>query len=442
MVSLRPGARAARRRKLKGRLNLFQQTMLRWRDLHAYNAVHAVAIDAGLDAATIERAIAAELAHCGLTGLELDRRRGRYEYRGGPAKVSLTVTRAERVLDALAQSIEVQLNAPFADAPPLDPFRFFLVHAPDGAMLGLAYDHFVAGGDCIVTLLHAIVARCNGTQPDTPRPLLYPPTQTSLFVHNLPRLVIGLARLPALIRSARTTARPRFRDVTDGHNGYALYALVPGRYRRLAGAAKRWTVTQNDVLLALLLLAVEPFAPKRHQAARRRELAVASIMNLRGEFGDASQSAFGQFLGSLRVSHRVPPGITLEALARDVHAATSQVKREKLYLQTLLAMRYVQAAWRMMSPQQRAGFYVKSYPIWAGVSALNLNALWMREDMAVPPPVYIRGVPTGPIAPLVLATTTVGDVLYAGISYRTAAFARDDIDNMWSGLTRRLDDLP
>jgi hypothetical protein len=440
MVPCRAGV--PRRRTLKGKLNLFQATMLRWRDLHPYNAVHAVALAPQIDAATVERASADELTHCGLTGLAVDRQRGRYEYRGGPARVRVAVTRGERVLDALAQVIEVELNAPFADPPQLDPFRFFLVEAPDGRMLGLAYDHFVASGDCIMALLHAIVERSHGRPSTAPRPLLYPPTQSALFAHNLPRLLIGLARLPALIRSARRTARPRYHDVMDGHNGYALYALTAAQYRRLTSAAKRASVTQNDILLALLLLALDPFAPHRQRAPRRRELAVASIMNLRGEFGDAGQAAFGQFLGSLRVSHPVPSGVTLEALARDVHAATSQVKREKLYLQTLLAMRYVAGAWRMLAPAQRAGFYAKSYPIWAGLSALNVNALWPRDDPSTAPPLYIRGVPTGPIAPLVLAVTTVGDILYAGVSYRTAAFARHDVDRLWSGLTRRLDELP
>ena len=57
----------------------------------------------------------------------------------------------------------------------------------------------------------------------------------------------------------------------------------------------------------------------------------------------------------------------------------------------------------------------------AGLSMLNVNALWPRANEAIAPPVYIRGVPTGPLAPLVAAVTTVGDTLYAGISFRTAA---------------------
>jgi hypothetical protein len=425
---------------MKGVLNGFQRNMLRWRELHPYNAVHAVDLDAGIAAEVVTAAIAAELDRCGLTGLRVDRRRGRYEYGGNPAHVTLARVEGARRLDTLEAEIERQLNAPFSDAEPMDPFRFFLVSAPDGTMLGLAYDHFVAGGDCIIALLHAIVGRMHGVAPSGPPPMLYPPTQGRLFARNLSQLLGGLLRLPSLVRSARYTARPRYRNPRDGYNAYRLYALPAGQFGNLMRHAREWGVTLNDALLALLLDAFGPLDPKRAFAKRRRTLAVASIMNLRGEYGEAGAAAFGQFLGSLRVSHPVPAGIDLAALARDVHAETARVKREKLYLQTLLAMRYVAAMWPMLSADQRARFYAKTYPIWAGLSTLNVNALWPRAN-AAPPPVYIRGVPTGPVAPVVVAVTTVDDTLYAGISFRTAAFTRDDIDNLWSGLTRRLASL-
>jgi len=426
---------------VRGVLNGFQRNMLRWRELHPYNAVHAVALDPGATPEIVSAAIAAELERCGLTGLCVDRRRGRYEYRGGPAHVALTRVEGERMLDALQPEIERQLNTPFADSEPLEPFRFFLVVAGDGVMLGFAYDHFVAGGDCIIALLHAIAGRIQGIAPSAPRPLLYPPTQGRLFARNVGQFLCGLSRLPSLVRSARTTARPRYRDPCDGYNAYRLSVLPAAQYESLLRRAREWGVTLNAALLALLLDALGPLDPKRPAAKRRRSLAVASIMNLRGEYGDAGTAAFGQFLGSLRVSHPVPAGIDLGALARDVHAETARVKREKLYLQTLLAMRYVAAVWPMLSADQRARFYAKSYPIWAGLSTLNVNALWPRANEATPPPVYIRGVPTGPLAPLVVAVTTVGNTLYAGISFRTAAFSRDDIDHLWTGLTRRLSAL-
>ena len=413
--------------------------MLRWRDLHPYNAVHVVAIDRTLAADTVRAAIAAELERCGLTGLVLDRRRRHFEYRGGPAHVELAAVSGPAWMPLLEREIERQLNAPFEDTASREPFRFFLVDADDERMLGLAYDHFVAGGDCILMLLAAIVTRARGGAPAY-HPDLYPPTQARLFLRHLPRLVRGVARLPALVESARRTVRPRYRDATDGYNGYALRALSAEHVRRLTTAAKAWSVTVNDMFLALLLAGVDALAPKRRAAARRHELAVASIMNLRAEIGSAAATAFGQFLGSLRVTHAVPGGVTLEALARDVHAQTAAVKEGKLFLQTLLAMRYVAAVWRLLTPAQRAGFYAKSYPIWAGLSAINVNAMWPRAG-GEPVPLYIRGVPTGPLAPLVLATTTVGDLLYAGISYRTAALTRADVDQFWAALTRTLEAL-
>jgi hypothetical protein len=426
---------------VKGVLNLFQANMLRWRELHPYNAVHAVALEPPVQLPALQAAVRDELTHWGLTGLVVDRARGRYEYRGGPAQCVVARVQGGRRLETLEAEIERQLNAPFPDTPAVDPFRFFLIDADDGSMLGLAYDHFVAGGDCIIALLHAIVARAHGSPSSAPRPVLYPPTQARLFARNVAHVLGGLARLPALVRSARTTVRPRYRNARDGTNGYRLFVLPAPFYARLMRCSKAWGVTLNDALLALLLDAVAPFAPQRATAGRRRTLAVASIMNLRGEYGQTGAAVFGQFLGSLRVAHPVPDGIAFETLVRDVHAETTRVKREKLYLQTLLAMRYVATVWRALSPDQRAGFYAKTYPIWAGLSALNVNALWPRPNEAVPPPVYIRGVPTGPVAPVVLAVTTAGDTLYAGLSFRTAAFTRADIDNLWSGVRRRLDTL-
>ena len=57
---------------MKGRLNLFQAAMLRWRDLHPYNAIHVVRIDRPLDAARLQALIARQLDALGLTGFLLD----------------------------------------------------------------------------------------------------------------------------------------------------------------------------------------------------------------------------------------------------------------------------------------------------------------------------------------------------------------------------------
>ena len=144
---------------MKGRLNLFQATMLRWRELHPYNAVHVVRIDGPLDAARLRADHrAASSRHSGLTGLALDAPRARYEYAGGArAHVALRLrrrrSRSSRDHRAPRSSASSTRRSPRDGR--LDPFRFFAVDAGASFHLGLTYDHFIAGGDSIVVLLKA-----------------------------------------------------------------------------------------------------------------------------------------------------------------------------------------------------------------------------------------------------------------------------------------------
>jgi hypothetical protein len=452
-------AGAGRRRRggrLPGRLNLFQSTMLDWRAAHPYNAVHAVRIEGAFDAARLARAIERELVDSGLTGLELDGRQRRYAWRGGPAHVDVETLEAGADWQAsLAQAFERQLNAPFARDGALDPFRFFAMPLDAAFFLGLAYDHFIAGGDSIIVLLNAIARRYAG-EPVAARPLrVHPPTHLRLFLRDPLRFVRGLARTPALVASCRRTVRPRYRAIEDGYNGFLLFRLGAARYRALRDAAHGWGVTLNDALMALLLLAQDAVLGPRDMGKRRHELAVASIVNLRAAHHDDPHATFGQYLSSFRVSHPVPPGITLYELARDVHAATARVKREKLYLTTLFAMAVDRAIGRFQTREQRLASYAKSYPVGAGVSSLNVDALWQTGDRGsagdrgsgpargevAGTPTYIRGVPTGPLSPMVLAVTTCAGELWGGLSYRTSALAADDVIRIRDHVIARIDAL-
>ena len=446
-------ADAAPGRRFPGRLNLFQSTMLDWRAVHPYNAVHAVRLEGAFDATQLAGAIERELVDSGLTGLELDSKHKRYAWRGGPARVEVEIIAAGADWQAsLAQAFERQLNAPFAQDGAIEPFRFFAMPLDDAFFLGLAYDHFIAGGDSIIVLLNAIARRYAG-EPVAAAPLrLHPPTHLRLFLRDPLRFVRGLARTPGLVASCRRTVRPRYRTIDEGYNGFMLFRLGAARYRTLRDAAHGWGVTLNDALMALLLLAQDAVLGPRDMGRRRHELAVASIINLRAAHHDDPHATFGQYLGSFRVSHPVPSGISLYELARDVHVATARVKREKLYLTTLFAMAVDRAIGRFQTREQRIGIYAKNYPVGAGVSSLNVDALWKSRDrgsgigdrgsaQAAGTPTYIRGVPTGPLSPIVLAVTTCAGELWGGISYRTSAFDADDIATIRDHVVARVDAL-
>jgi len=428
--------------RLPGRLNLFQTAMLEWRDQHPYNAVHAARVARPLDPPALAAAIDAELLESGLTGLVLDRARGRYAWLGGTPSAAVEVVEPDGRgwEQAIARTFERHLNLAFTRDGALDPFRFFAVADGDAFFLGLAYDHFIAGGDAIVALLEAIAARYLGARGHATPLRRYPPTHARLFARHPLAFLRSFARFPALAASCRRTIRPRYRNIADGYNGFLLFRLVEDDYHALRGAAKRWGVTLNDALMALLLVVQDAAMPARDRRERRHELAVASIINLRSAHGDDAHDTFGQYLGSFRVSHPVPPGIALSEVAADVHRATTRVKRERLYLATLFAMAVDRQMGRLQTPQQRMAIYAKNYPVGAGVSSLDVDSLW--RDAASKPPLYVRGVPTGPLSPLVAAVTTCAERMCIGLSFRPTVISRENANALGLDLVTRIKTLP
>lgn len=419
---------------MKGRLNLFQAAMLRWRDMHPYNAVHVVTLPVALDAARIETSIRRQLEALGLTGLVLDCRRASYEWTGGAAAAPLAVLPGGADPAArVHEEMERELNRAFAPDGRIDPFRFFAVDAGTAFHLGIAYDHFVAGGDSIVRLLQRVVEDYCKLPPSAAAAMrfdLYPPGYRRLFSRQTIPLVRGLSSWRALIASCRRSVRPPYPKNGDGYNGVVFARIEGAEAARLAGTARAWAMTQNDLILAIMLKTLSPLVPERRQAKRRRDLAVGSIVNLRGDFGALAADGFAPLLGSFRVAHPVPQDMSLRDLARYVAGETSGIKRRKLYLQTLLAIGLSSAQWRFLSDQERQRFHAKNYAVWAGVTPLQLNALWPDAKTYPFRLNYVRAVATGPLSPIVVALTTLGDVIEVALSFRRAAFDRSRAERL------------
>lgn len=427
---------------MRGRLNLFQAAMLRWRGFHPYNAVHVAELPGPLDADRLAQVIADYLEALGVTGLVLDAQRRRFEFRGGRVAYDVPVLAGGAApLAVIEREMERQLNEAFAETGAFEPFRFFAVDAGRTFHLGVAYDHFLAGGDSIVALLKGIAVRYRGGRTDVPPPERYPRTYEWLFAKNFVTAHVGQYYLPSMLLRMRRAYRPRYRYGEGWTNAFASVEFPPECYRAVVTAAKRWGVTFNDLLLALVFVALSPEAPERHGQRRRRELAIASVVNIRHELAGSPDDTFGQFLSSQIVMHPAAPGTPLEAIARDIHVQTQRVKRRKLYLMTLYMLSWGAMAWPFMTAAQRKHVYAKNYPVWAGLSTLNVDALW--RDAAGDASVlhYLRAVSTGPFSPMVVAPASVGDRLHIGLSYRTAAFSGDDIARISSALLAAARDL-
>jgi hypothetical protein len=428
---------------MRGRFTLFQATMLRWRELYPYNAVHTARIDAPLDAARTVREVDAVLSARGLAGLVLDAARKRYEFAGGAPGASLEVlaggTDPARVLH---EAIERGLNVSFPADGRFEPFRFFAVDAGAWHQLGVAYDHVVAGGDSVADLLAEIVQRVRGAPlAPAPPPALYPPDTARLFARHALRMLAAVAAIPAAVAALRRSMRPRYRFGDDRRNAFASVRIVAPGVAALNRAAKAWGVTRGDLLLALVMRALAPVAGEDRRAKRRSDIGVAVIVNLRRDYGTTVRECFAPLLSSFRYAHPVPAGVSLEALARDLHRETARVRRGKLYLVTLLVLGGVGLLWPHLSPARRSRDYGKHYAAWAGLTPLDVDAIWRDAGATTAPAGYLRGVSTGPATPLIVAATTAGGALQIGLTYRPAAFTADDIARIAAALAAGAADL-
>jgi hypothetical protein len=167
---------------------------------------------------------------------------------------------------------------------------------------------------------------------------------------------------------------------------------------------------------------------------------VGCIVNLRRELGIDSARTFGLFLGSFTVTHTVPDGLCLQELARDIRQQTAVIKRRRLYLATPLELGLGRFVARFFSPERRRKFYQKNYPLWGGLTNMNLNSLW-EQSHADGLLDYLRGVSTGPATPLVFSVTTVGDHANVALSYRSTVFSPQDIESVKNCFMQHLDQL-
>ena len=427
---------------MHGRLNSFQKTMLQWNDLHPYSAVHVVQIPGTLEEARLQQAIQRTLLSRGLTNLTLDRENSMYRYEGGAARSDMKLLpEVQEPRPALFAEIEQQLNLAFDQRAPFNPFRFFVAPASNSFFLGLTYFHPVADAESVVRLIKDLADTYLEKVTAVPLPPLdlYPDGASHLLWRHS-RVFLGrLLGLPSQIGRMRQSHRPRYRDAGEQSNGFTFFSLEQEILSGLVAARKSWGVTVNDLLMSLLLKSLSPLASGRAKERKRRKISIGCIVNLRRDLS-IDPGTFGLFLGSFTVTHVVPKDISLKELAKDIGRQTLAIKDKKLYLGTTLELEFARFMLRFFSPERRTKFYPKNYPLWGGITNMNLNTLWGGSGEDAPMD-YFRGVSTGPATPLVFSVTTVRDRMNIGLSYRSTVFSKEIIQELKDRFTDYLEQL-
>ncbi len=258
---------------------------------------------------------------------------------------------------------------------------------------------------------------------------LYPARWDHLYRLRRGVLARKLVTLPSHTKAMRSACRPRYRDAFDSSNKCAFFSLSPEVLGGMIQAARSLNITLNDLLLTLLLKAVSLLTPDRARAPRRRGISLGCIVNIRKDLGMTGGRAFGLFLGSFVVHHEVPAGLDLADLARSIGGQTLRIKRSRLYLGAPLELAFGRLMISLFSEERRRKLYQKHYPLWGGLTNMNLNGLWPQMDDARPVD-YFRAVSTGPVTPLVVSLTTVGRLANVGLTYRSTVFDAPEIERI------------
>ncbi len=412
------------------RLNSFQKLTLQWNELHPYNAVHMVRIKDRLDQDSLKRAIQETLQSRELIALRLDTKKGSYSFSGERVNVEFTILDGYGTdWSGLSPIIEEHLNTPFALDVPFCPFRFFAVRGSDAFVFGLSYFHVIADAESIVHLAREIVHRYLALDETPVSRWEVPRLSEPRNFRNPLNLVRALGTFPSRLAGIRESVRPKVRDPEDLHNCCAFFALEAEDLVALIEASRSLNVTLNDLFLALLMKSLVPLTAGRADRRKRRKIALGCVVNIRRSLGISSGEEFGLFLGSFVVTHEVPKRIGLTDLARAIRLQTERIKNRKLYLDSAFEAVFASLMFSFFSTGRRKKFYPKHYPLWGGITNMNLNTLWPGQpgERAWD---YCRAVSTGPATPLVLSITTVGNRVNIGMSYRTTVFSARDVEQI------------
>jgi NRPS condensation-like uncharacterized protein len=416
-----------------GRLNAMQRIMCDWSSLHPYNATHTYKLAGPLDLPRLRVAIGQTYAALGLGLVHLTPDGLGYWHETDRAPEVCVVPGGEDAGRRWTEHLSWQLNQPF-ERPDCRPLRFSVFDAgPQAHYLSATYDHWVADSVAARLVLRHVLGRYCGLEiPENREPLeLYPGTYREVFGPRLRPLHLAAATLRSLRQWNRNRAARQvaYLSASQMAVSYELYSTAPGTVSRLREFARAHGGTVHDVILAALGRAMAEFLPRRAGRDRSRDLALGSIVDTRADAGVDLSRTFGTFLAYYLVRCTPEQGTSLAALTHHVARLTRPIKAGHHYLDSLVNMKVVNALWPHLGEATRGSFMRRALPMTAGVSNVLLREPWIERnrDRILG---YSRCSPTGPMLPLVLAPTTLGDQMNIGVTYRITGFSQAKIDGI------------
>jgi NRPS condensation-like uncharacterized protein len=425
-----------------GKLNVFQRLVRQWDELHPYNAAQILHLRGLPDLDRWTNEWNRTLRELGLGRMHVRDGRFSVEQLNGVHQPVFTQPISGQC--QLEQHIARELNRPFTPPDEL-PFRPFIFFERDSYYVGVVYHHWVADSASIRMLLREWFLR----QFDPPR-ARHTPLQiaTRGYWHNFGPQKSRWELTDGLLSSARWSSRfKRVRRIEGPEFSkfdvrFRLYDLPANSVHAVKVFARQNSVTVNDVFVAAMAEACHRYVPVT-QTPRRQDLALGTIVDLRSRGQQNLSDTFGLFLGFTSVICRPNDFTDWSRLLHHIASQSAAQKRTGVPEASMIRMLAGLVAARMMrmNREKIINFYRKRIPLAGGISNVNLNQSWAQQYHPDPLIQYIRVSPTGPMMPLVFTTTTLGEQLNFGLTYRDAVIPPAQADRIAAHFKERLAQL-
>jgi hypothetical protein len=397
-------------------INIFQKLMRKWDAVHPYNAAQVMTIHGEPDLPALTAAWQAALAAAGLGRVRTREDRYRFESMNGDGRTLRLALPAKNLSEHLSE----ELNRPFTD-PAEPPFRPFVIREAGHYFAGVVYHHWIADSASIRTLLREWFMRVYDPPAASCRPLKLAVNGywNTLGPHRggwqILDSALSLGRRHTRLRRAQKIAS---NDLSDHRTAFMLFSAPDWLIARLKPWASGRRVKLNDVFLAALAEACARHVPLQRRK-NRMDVAVGSIVDLRPHCRDDLSNTFGVFLGFTHVLCRPADLRDFDRLLRVVSNQTRLQKATGVAQSSLMWMSAAMAAGTISRPDELYHSYRKELPLAGGISNVDLSQTWAGQYHPSPLLDYLRVSPSGPMTPLVVTTTTLGERFHVGVTYRT-----------------------
>jgi Condensation domain len=418
-------------------INVFQKLMRKWEAVHPYNAAQVMKISGTPDRVALESAWRAALDTAGLGRLHISDNRYGFQPLNGTTGACVN-----HCAGPLTEYISAEMNRPFAETAPT-PLRPFVIAEGDYYFAGVVYQHWVADSVSVRTLLKDWFVRVYDPAAARKQAMRLPASGYWNSIGpksggwRIAESFLGLARRHTRLRRVQKIESTA---LSNHRTEFQLFPAPTGLIGQLKNVARQRGVKLNDIFLAAMAEACSLHVPLQRRG-QRTDLAVGSIVDLRPFCPSDLSETFGLFLGFTNVVCRPEDLRDFDRLLQNVSRQTRLQKTTGVAPASLMWMGAAMAIGQLSRPEELYHFYRKELPLAGGISNVDLSKGWMAKYYPSPLLQYVRVSPTGPMTPLVLTTTTLGETFHVGLTHRVGLLSKSVAEEIAAGFLARLGNL-